>query len=105
MRGPSPRPTKRNPLPASSSEESHAFYLLDEKVRRWVWDQGWSQLRDAQEQAIPAILAGDTDVIIAAATASGKTEAAFLPICSRMLGEDAEGACVVYLSPLKALIN
>jgi ATP-dependent helicase Lhr and Lhr-like helicase len=92
-------------LPASSSEESQAFYLLDEKVRRWVWDQGWNQLRDAQEQAIPAILAGDTDVIIAAATASGKTEAAFLPICSRLLDEEAEGACVIYLSPLKALIN
>lgn len=92
-------------MPASGSEESQAFYLLDEKVRRWVWDQGWSQLRDAQEQAIPAILAGDTDIIIAAATASGKTEAAFLPICSRLLSEDAEGACVVYLSPLKALIN
>lgn len=92
-------------MPASSSEESHAFYLLDEKVRRWVWDQGWTQLRDAQEQAIPAILGGDSDVIIAAATASGKTEAAFLPICSRLLSEEAEGACVIYLSPLKALIN
>lgn len=92
-------------MPASGSEESQAFYLLDEKVRRWVWDQGWSQLRDAQEQAIPAILAGDTDIIITAATASGKTEAAFLPICSRLLSADTEGACVIYLSPLKALIN
>jgi len=92
-------------LQASSSEESQAFYLLDEKVRRWVWDQGWSNLRDAQEQAIPPILAGDTDVIIAAATATGKTEAAFLPIFSRLLKEEAQDACVVYLSPLKALIN
>lgn len=92
-------------MQASSSKESQAFYLLDERVRRWVWDQGWSQLRDAQEQAIPAILAGDTDVIIAAATATGKTEAAFLPICSRLLGAEAQGACVLYLSPLKALIN
>lgn len=92
-------------MPASSSEESQAFYLLDERVRRWVWDQGWSQLRDAQEQAIPAILDGDTDVIIAAATATGKTEAAFLPICSRLLGAEGQGACVLYLSPLKALIN
>lgn len=92
-------------MQASSSEESQAFYLLDEKVRRWVWDQGWSNLRDAQEQAIPPILAGDTDVIIAAATATGKTEAAFLPIFSRLLKEEAQDACVVYLSPLKALIN
>lgn len=89
----------------SSSDESKAFYLLDEKVRRWVWDQGWTDLRDAQELAIPPILAGDADVIIAAATATGKTEAAFLPICSRLLTEENQNACVVYLSPLKALIN
>lgn len=92
-------------MPPSSSEESQAFFLLDEKVRRWVWEQGWTALRDAQEQAVAPILAGDTDVIIAAATATGKTEAAFLPICSRLLADDSSNACVVYLSPLKALIN
>lgn len=89
----------------SNSDESQAFYLLDEKVRRWIWDQGWTALRDAQERAIQPIIAGDTDVIIAAATATGKTEAAFLPICSRLLAEENQNACVVYLSPLKALIN
>lgn len=92
-------------MPPSSSDESQAFFLLDEKVRRWVWDQGWTALRDAQERAVAPILAGDTDVIIAAATATGKTEAAFLPICSRLLAEESRNACVVYLSPLKALIN
>lgn len=92
-------------MPPSSSDESQAFFLLDERVRRWVWDQGWTALRDAQEQAVAPILAGDTDVIIAAATATGKTEAAFLPICSKLLSEENQNACVVYLSPLKALIN
>ena len=95
----------RKALPPSNSEESQAFFLLDEKVRRWVWEQGWTALRDAQEQAVAPILAGDTDVIIAAATATGKTEAAFLPICSRLLADESRNACVVYLSPLKALIN
>lgn len=95
----------RNSLPSSSSDESKVFCLLDEKVRRWVWNQGWTALRDAQERAIPTILAGKTDVIIAAATATGKTEAAFLPICSRLLAKGNHSACVVYLSPLKALIN
>ncbi|RII26759.1 MAG: DEAD/DEAH box helicase [Geobacter sp.] len=92
-------------MPPSSSDDSQAFYLLDEKVRRWVWEQGWTALRDAQERAIPPIISGDTDVIIAAATATGKTEAAFLPICSRLMAEEGQDACVVYLSPLKALIN
>ena len=95
----------RKALHPSSSDESQAFFQLDEKIRRWVWDQGWTDLRDAQEMAIPPILAGDTDVIIAAATASGKTEAAFLPICSKLLADEYQNACVIYLSPLKALIN
>lgn len=88
-----------------NSNESKAFYLLDEKVRHWIWDQGWTALRDAQERAIPPILSGNTDVIIASATATGKTEAAFLPICSRLLTKERQNTCVIYLSPLKALIN
>jgi ATP-dependent helicase Lhr and Lhr-like helicase len=58
---------------------------LHHKVQRWVWAQRWPELRDAQEQAIPHVAPADRDVIIAAATASGKTEAAFLPICSTLL--------------------
>lgn len=88
-----------------NSDESKAFYLLDEKVRHWIWNQGWTALRDAQERAIPPILSGDTDVIIASATATGKTEAAFLPILSRLLTQKGQKASVIYLSPLKALIN
>ena len=74
-------------LPSASSSPaapSRAFDLLAEPVRRWVYDQGWQTLRDAQEAAIPVLLEGTGDVIIAAATAAGKTEAAFLPICSRL---------------------
>ncbi|MBY0506692.1 MAG: DEAD/DEAH box helicase [Bryobacteraceae bacterium] len=86
--------------PATSS----AFARLDERVQRWIWEQGWNELRDAQEQAIPPILAGDQDVIIAAATAAGKTEAAFLPIASALCAAETPGLAL-YLSPLKALIN
>ena len=86
---------------------SQAFGLLAEPVRRWVYDQGWQTLRDAQEAAIPVLLAGSKDAIIAAATADGKTEAAFLPIISRLDSDPARvpGARVLYVAPLKALIN
>ena len=95
-----PSPSHLPPL-----EVSQAFDLLHPRVRRWIWDQGWAELRDAQEEAIPLILGGREDVIIAAATASGKTEAAFLPIAS-VVAEDAGGSVrVLYVSPLKALIN
>ena len=83
------------------------FDQLAEPVRRWVYRQQWTQLRDVQEKAIPAILAGG-DVVISARTAAGKTEAAMLPLLTRVLAlENAgqEGFGVVYVAPLKALIN
>jgi ATP-dependent Lhr-like helicase len=77
-------------------------------MQRWVYDQGWSSLHDAQEQTIPILLGADSDLIISAATAAGKTEAAFLPICSHLISQARNGGTgpdVLYLSPLKALIN
>ncbi len=85
--------------------ESQGFSRLHPSVQRWIYDQGWTELRDSQEKAIGPILDGSRDMIIAAATAAGKTEAAFLPICSRLLSAEAAGSTVLYVSPLKALIN
>lgn len=62
-------------------------------------------MREAQEAAIPAILDQEHDVIIAASTASGKTEAAFLPVLTRLAEEPAEPGLAIYIGPLKALIN
>ncbi|WP_035125875.1 DEAD/DEAH box helicase [Conexibacter woesei] len=81
---------------------SSGFDRLSERIRRWAWRQGWEGLRDVQERAIEPILAG-RDVVLASATASGKTEAAFLPLLSRPA--DERGLRVLTLSPLKALIN
>ena len=92
--------------PSSSDPTSSSFATLHPKVQRWVWAQDWPALREVQERAIPFVAAGRRDVIIAAATASGKTEAAFLPICSALLTEEAgPGIRALYVSPLKALIN
>ncbi len=80
---------------------------LAEPVRRWIWQQNWTRLRDVQEKAIPAILAGG-DVVISARTAAGKTEAAFLPLLTRIVatgGPDMQGFAALYVAPLKALIN
>ena len=90
----------------SSSERSKGFDQLAKPVRRWIWDKGWNSLRDIQERAIPTLLNDDSDVIIAAATAGGKTEAAFLPLISSVLEHPGEGGFdLVYVGPLRALIN
>jgi ATP-dependent Lhr-like helicase len=83
---------------------SRSFDALDERIQRFIWESGWIGLRDAQEKAIPAVLRCDSDVIIAAATAEGKTEAAFFPALTYALQQD-EMPLIVYVGPLKALIN
>jgi ATP-dependent Lhr-like helicase len=86
------------------SEASSSFQLLDERIQRFIWAEGWESLRDAQEAAIPLVVKADRDVIVAAATAAGKTEAAFLPALTHLLQTDPPGL-IAYISPLKALIN
>ena len=96
-----------NSYPSSSSTSpSAAFDRLAEPVRRWIWDKGWGELRDIQERAIFTLLDGERDLIIAAPTAGGKTEAAFLPLISSVLASPGGGGFdLVYVAPLKALIN
>ena len=86
------------------SEASSSFHLLDERIQRFIWAEGREEIRHAQEQAVPLIVKGDRDVIVAAATAAGKTEAAFFPALTYLLQKETPGL-IVYISPLKALIN
>lgn len=65
---------------------------------------GWSNLNSIQEKAIPSILEGN-DTLILAPTASGKTEAALIPIFSEIINKPLEPVSALYVAPLKALIN
>jgi ATP-dependent Lhr-like helicase len=65
---------------------------------------GWRVLRPHQEQAIAPILRGE-HVLVQAPTAGGKTESAILPLLSRMLEERWGQPSVLYLCPIKALLN
>ncbi|GGN38071.1 MULTISPECIES: DEAD/DEAH box helicase [Marinomonas] len=80
------------------------YQLLDKRVQKWLFNQGWPDLREIQKRAIIPILACDRDVLISASTAAGKTEAFFLPACSA-IAEEKDGFGILYISPLKALIN
>ncbi|HEX5543371.1 MAG TPA: DEAD/DEAH box helicase [Micromonospora sp.] len=64
----------------------------------------WPALRPLQQAAVAPLLAGE-DALLLAPTAGGKTEAAVFPLLSRMADENWTGTSVLYLCPLKALLN
>jgi len=81
-----------------------SFDQLSEPIRKYIRDKRWEQLRPIQIAAISKILTTDSNYILASRTASGKTEAAFLPILSKV-DFNERGVQVLYISPLIALIN
>lgn len=64
----------------------------------------WNGLRPTQADAVEPILTG-RDTLVLAPTAGGKTEAAVFPLLSRMASEDWQGISVLYVCPLRALLN
>ena len=65
---------------------------------------GWRDLREVQSLSIEACLTG-ANLVILAPTAGGKTESAFFPVISQMLDESWSGISILYVSPIKALLN
>ncbi|MBY6413360.1 DEAD/DEAH box helicase [Rhodococcus sp. BP-252] len=64
----------------------------------------WDGLRPTQAQSVGPILDGD-DTLVIAPTAGGKTEAAIFPLLSVMATEEWQGVSVLYVCPLRALLN
>lgn len=80
-------------------------YRLHPLLRERIADRlGWPDLRPAQKLAIAPILDGHNTLVLAP-TAGGKTEAAFFPVLSALQTEALQPVSVLYLSPLKALLN
>ena len=86
---------------------STTFDKLARPIQKWIRQQGWRELRDIQARAINSIHDQQGDLIVAASTAGGKTEAAFFPLISQVLDAPSEhdGFDLLYIGPLKALIT
>lgn len=82
----------------------NAYELLNPEIRRFIYEEGWQALKKIQEASILRAFQTDHNLILAAPTASGKTEAAFLPALN-FTGELHDGVKILYISPLIALIN
>ena len=74
-------------------------------VQDFIYSHGWESLRGIQVAAGDAIFNTDDNVLLAASTASGKTEAAFFPILTLFDENPPASVGAIYVGPLKALIN
>lgn len=74
-------------------------------IRDYIYRAGWQVLRGVQEAAGAAIFNSCDNVLLTASTASGKTEAAFFPILTLLEEDPPRSVGVLYIAPLKALIN
>jgi ATP-dependent helicase Lhr and Lhr-like helicase len=82
-----------------------AFDLLHPALQHHVVNTlGWRSLRPLQEQTIQPLVSG-RHALLLAPTAGGKTEAAFFPILSQMLTQNWSGLSMLYICPIKALLN
>jgi ATP-dependent Lhr-like helicase len=81
------------------------FYQLAPFIQEYIYRQKWEALRPVQVSAIQAILNTSHHILISSGTASGKTEAAMLPILTELEKKPSTSIGVLYIGPLKALIN
>ena len=83
------------------------FSRFPDFIKEYIYSQGWNELRDVQISAADVIFNTDANLLLSSSTASGKTEAAFFPIISDVLENpsDKQSVSVLYVAPLKSLIN
>ena len=74
-------------------------------IQDYIYRNRWQSLRAVQNAAGDAIFNTEENVLLTASTASGKTEAAFFPILTLLDENPSHTVGVLYIAPLKALIN
>ncbi|GMQ55644.1 DEAD/DEAH box helicase [Vallitalea sediminicola] len=82
-----------------------AFERYAPFIQKYIYRKNWTDLREVQVEACEAILDTDYHIIVASGTASGKTEATFFPILTALKHNPSDTIGVMYIGPLKALIN
>ncbi len=84
---------------------TNAFNRLAPFIQEYIYHHQWTELRPVQIAACQVIFDTDAHLLVAAATAAGKTEAAFLPVLTLLHTYPANTISALYISPIKALIN
>lgn len=81
------------------------FERLAPYIQDYIYASKWMELRPIQIAACEAVFDSGDNLLLSSGTASGKTEAAFLPVLTELYHRPSATVGVLYISPLKALIN
>lgn len=87
------------------TEADLIFERFPEFIREYIYSHAWESLRGVQIAAAHTIFETDNNLLLNSSTASGKTEAAFFPILSELYEDKPHSVGVLYIAPLKSLIN
>lgn len=74
-------------------------------IQDFIYRNKWEELRAVQTEAARVIFDTDNNLLLTSSTASGKTEAVFFPILTELYEDRPQSFAVLYISPLKSLIN
>ncbi len=83
----------------------NVFDRFPDFVREFIYSRGWEALRGVQVAAAESLFYTDHNLLLTSSTASGKTEAAFFPILTELWEAPPASIGVLYIAPLKSLIN
>ena len=89
------------------TEADKIFSKFPDFIKEYIYSHAWQELRDIQMSAAKVIFESEDNLLLSSSTASGKTEAAFFPIISKIVEDESASSSVsvLYIAPLKSLIN
>ncbi len=87
------------------TEADRIFERFPDFIREYIYSHSWESLREVQIAAAKTIFESENNLLLTSSTASGKTEAAFFPILSLLHENPSASVGVLYIAPLKSLIN
>lgn len=85
--------------------EAEAYDSLADFIQDYIYDKKWEHLSSMQIRAVEAVLKKEQNLLFTAGTAMGKTEAALMPALTEIYHHPVNSVGILYISPLKALIN
>ena len=89
------------------TEADRLFGRFPDFIKEYIYRHEWTRFREVQLAAARVLFESDDNLLLSSSTASGKTEAVFFPILSELCAakEPPVGVSVLYIAPLKSLIN